>query len=105
MTMCFASMLAPADLDRVGADEFGVLADQLDATVLQRLGERVRDTRDHLLLAVDQRRPVERGLADADAMDMGLADLVQCMRRGDQHLLRRAASIGAGAAEIARPRS
>ena len=90
-----------AGLDGVGADEFRLIADQLDAALLKRLGERVGDARDHLLLAVDQGSPVERGSADADAMDMRLADLVQRMCCGDQHLLRRAAAIGAGAAEIA----
>ena len=33
---------------------------------------------------------------------MGLVDLVQGVAGGDQHLFRRAAAIGAGAAEIAR---
>ena len=93
---------AAGRLDRVRRNEFGALADQLDATAPQRLGKRIRDARDQVLLAVDQRRPIECRLADADAVDMGLRDLVQGMTRGDQHLLRRATPVGAGAAEIAR---
>ncbi len=46
-------------------------------------------------------RPVEARLRHGDAMHMRLPDLVQRVAGGDQHLLRRAAAIGAGAAEIA----
>jgi hypothetical protein len=40
-------------------------------------------------------------LADADAMHMHLLNLVQRVPGGDQYLFRRAAPVGAGAAQIA----
>ena len=85
----------------VSANEVGAVAEEVDAALLKRLGERVGDAADHLFLAVDQRRPVELGLAYADAMHVRLVDLVQRVARGDQHFLRRAAAVRAGAAEIA----
>ena len=101
MTMCFASMVRFADSHSVSANEVGAVAKEIDAALLKRLGERVGDAAAHLLFAVDQPRPVELGLAYADAMHVGLVDLVQRVARGDQHFFRRAASVRAGAAEIA----
>jgi hypothetical protein len=51
--------------------------------------------------AVDQRRPVELGLAHADMVDVGLLDLVQGVAGGHQDFFRRAAPIWAGAPKVA----
>jgi hypothetical protein len=75
-----------ADRDRVRTGETAALADHLDAAPLHQLAERVRDAADHRLLAINQCRPVENGLADGDVMGLGALDLVERMRRGDQHL-------------------
>ena len=53
-----------------------------------------------VLFAIDQCGPVEPGLGDRDAMLGRPLDLVQRVACGDQHLLRRAAAIWTGAAEI-----
>ena len=89
-----------ADLDCIPPHEAGALAKEIDAALLQGLGKRVGDAADHLLLAIDQRRPVELRPAHADMMNMGLLDLVQSVAGRDQDFFRRAAAIGAGAAEI-----
>ena len=101
MTMCFASMVRFADFHLIATNEAGAVAEEIDAALFQRLGERVWDARDHLFLAVDESRPVELGLGYADAMHMGLVDLVQRVAGGDEHLFRRAAAVRAGAAEVA----
>ena len=62
-------------------------------------GRAGRDVADHLLLAIDQRGPVEFRLADRDAVNVRPLDLVQRMARGHQHLFRRAAAVRAGAAQ------
>jgi hypothetical protein len=92
---------AIANSHSVSANELGAVAEEIDAALLKRFGERVGDAANHLLFAVDQRRPVELGLTHADAMHMGSADLVQGVACGDQHFLRRAAAVRTGAAEIA----
>src|SRR5262249_52911272 len=46
-------------------------------------------------------RSLELGFAHADMVDVGLANLVQGVAGGHQHLFRRAAAIWAGAAEVA----
>ena len=87
------------DIDRVGADEPGLAAEHGAAFLgdpLHGIGDEI----DHRLLPVDQPGPVEPGLADFDAMDFGLLDLVERMGGGDQHLLRRTAPVRTGAAEI-----
>lgn len=53
------------------------------------------------LLAVYQRRPIKLRPADADAMNVRLANFVKRVARGNQHLLGRAATVWAGTAEIA----
>ena len=65
------------DADRVGSDEGGMSADDLDATFGKRQRDRLGDGADQLLFAVDQRRPVELWLAQFDAMDLGPRDLIQ----------------------------
>jgi hypothetical protein len=90
-----------ANLDRVRPHEVGAVAQEIDAALFKRLGKRLGDAADHLLFAVDQRRPVELGLAHADMVDVGLVDLVQGVAGGHQHLFRGAAAIGAGAAKVA----
>ena len=96
---------AIADADGVGAGERAVALDDLDVALGHRAGEVGRDVLDHVLLAVDQRGPVELRLADRDVMNGRALDFVQRMAGGDQHLLRRAAAVRAGAAEQIAPRS
>src|SRR5260221_13702920 len=91
--------LAVADADQIWTSEDGVAPDHLDVTPGHRAGEVGRDIPDHVLLAVDQRGPVEPGLADRDMMNARAFDFVQRVTGGDQHLLRGAAAVRAGAAE------
>jgi len=79
-----------------------VIADELDAALFQGLGQRLGNPADQFLLPVDQAGPIEHRLAHADAVDVGLGDLVECVGCGHQHLFRRATAVGTGAAEIAR---
>ena len=103
MTICFASMVRlhgpVASLDRVRPHEAGAVAEEIDAALFEHLGKGLWDTADHLFFAVDQRRPVELRLADGDMMDPCAFDFMQRVAGGDQHLLRRAAAVRAGAAE------
>ena len=85
-----------------GPGEDGVTLDHLDIAMRHRVGEIFRNIPDQILLAVDQCGPVEFGFADRDMVDGGALDFVQRMTSGDQHLLRRAAAVRAGAAEIVR---
>jgi hypothetical protein len=105
MTICFASMVRlhgpVASLDRVRPNEAGAVAEEIDAALFKHLGKGLWHTADHLFFAVDQRRPVELGLAHADMVDVGLLDLVQGVAGGHQDFFRRAAPIWAGAAEVA----
>src|SRR5216683_2499834 len=91
---------AIADTDGVGPGECGFTPDHLDLTPLHRAGEIVGDVLDHLLLAVDQSRPIELRLSDRDFVNTGALDLVQRMTRRHQYLLRRATAVRAGAAEV-----
>jgi hypothetical protein len=74
------------------------LADHLDPAPLHQLAGRGRDAADYRLFAVDQRRPVEAGLADGDVMRLGALDLVEGVGGGDQHLFWHASAVRAGAA-------
>ena len=91
--------LASADPDDIGACENGAALDHFDVALGHRTGEVGGDVLDHILLAVDQGGPVQPGLADRDMMNGGALDFVQRMTGGDQHLLRRAAAVRAGAAK------
>ena len=71
-----------ANLDRVRSHEAGAVAEEIDAALFEHLGKGLWDTADHLFFAVDQRRPVELGLAHADMVDVGLLDLVQGVAGG-----------------------
>jgi hypothetical protein len=63
--------------------------------------EALRNRPDHRLLARDQRSPVKGRGTDAYAMFPGPLDLVKSMGGRHEDLLRRAAAVRAGAAEIA----
>jgi hypothetical protein len=93
--------LPVADAHGVGAGETGAPAHDVDTALRHRARERFRDVADHLLLALDQRGPVETRLPDGDAMDLGALDRVQRVRRCDQDLLGHAAAVGTRPAEIA----
>jgi hypothetical protein len=54
---------------------------------------------DHCLLAADESFPIQARLTDGNAVNLGPLDFVQRVGRGNQHLLRRAAAIGAGVTE------
>jgi len=89
------------DVDGIAVDEPGAVANNIDAAVGEGAGQAFRDALDQRLLAVDQLGPVEARLRHGDAMRLRLPDFVQRVACGDQHLLRRAAAIGAGPAEVA----
>ena len=101
MTICFASMVRLPTLTAFGPTKLALLTEEIDAALFKRLGKGLRDAADHLLFAVDQRSPIELRLAHADMVDVSLADLVQRVAGGHQHLFRGAAAIWAGAAEVA----
>ena len=56
--------------------------------------------RDLRVLRADQRRPIERGVADRPAEPGRVFEVVGELRRVDEELLRDAADVHAGAAEI-----
>src|SRR6266576_2081231 len=93
---------AVAEANGVRAGERRVSVDHLDLTARHRASQVRRNVLDHVLLAVDQRGPIEFWPADSDVMHRGALDLVQGVAGGNQYLLRRAAAIRAGAAEIVR---
>jgi hypothetical protein len=90
-----------ADADRIRRDEGCLSRDDLDLAFDHRAGKVLRDVLDQVLLAVDQGGPVELRLADRDVVNTSAVDLVQGVARGHQDLLRRAATVRAGTAEIA----
>jgi hypothetical protein len=75
-----------ADRNRIGARETAAVADDFDAALCHQIRERARNTRDHGLLAINQRRPVEAQPADRDVVRLRALDLVERVRRGDEHL-------------------
>src|SRR5215510_5637160 len=85
----------------MGACEGRLATNHLDAAIRHEPAERAGDVTDHLLLAIDEGRPIEPRLAHDNAVDACPFDLVQRVARRDQHLLRRAAPVRAGAAELA----
>src|SRR5689334_18545275 len=89
-----------ADTDRVRPRESCVARDHLDTTLLHRPGEPRWDVLDQRFLPVDQRGPIEPRLADGNLMDRRALDLVQRMSGRDEDLLRGAAPVWTGAAEI-----
>src|SRR3954451_2069766 len=93
---------AVADADGVRSGDRRVAVDDLDLPLRHRARKVRRNVLDHVFLAIDQRGPIERWPADFDVMDRGALDLVQGMAGGDQYLLRRAAAVRTGAAEVAR---
>ena len=100
-TMWRASIMRSPHARGVRTGKDRVAANDLDAAISHQAAERAGDVADHLLLAVDEYGPVELRLADGDAVDMRPLDLVQRMAGRHQHLFRRAASVRAGAAEVA----
>jgi hypothetical protein len=90
---------AVSNADGIRTSECGMALDDLDIALGHRAGEVRGDVLDHVLLAVDQRRPVELRLADGDVMNGCALDFVQRVAGGDQDLLRRAAAVRAGTAE------
>jgi hypothetical protein len=95
----FGFEFAAADADQVGSCENGASLDHLDITPGHRAGEIAGDALDHLLLAIDQRGPIEPRLADRDVMNGRTFDFIQCIAGRYQYLLGRAAAVQAGAAE------
>ncbi len=91
-----------ANADRIGPSENRVALDHLDIAMRHRAGEIRRDILDQVLLAVDQRGPVELRLADRDVVNGGALDFVQGMTGRDQYLLRRAATVRTGSVEVVR---
>jgi hypothetical protein len=88
-------------IDRHGvrAGECAAATDNLDAAPVHHFGERTRDAADHRFLAVDQRWPIDARLTASDVMRFRALDLVERMRRRDEHLIRHATSVGASAAK------
>src|SRR5260370_23756138 len=99
ITMCLASSSRLPTRIKVGTAEDAAAPDHLDVALDHRAAEVGGDILDHVLLAIDQCGPVQPGFADSDMMDGRAFDLMQRVAGGDQHLLRRAAAIRAGAAE------
>jgi hypothetical protein len=61
-----------------------------------------RDLLDHVLLAGDQRGPVEYWPVYRNLMNAGAFDVVKRLAGRNQHLLRRAAAVRTSAAKVAR---
>ena len=93
---------AVADTNGGRRGERCVALDHLDTALLHRPGETRRNVPDQRSLSIDQGRPVKPGLADQDVMDSGTINLMQGMTGRDQDLLRCAAPVRAGAAEVPR---
>src|SRR5690349_23635981 len=92
---------AIADADGVGARKPGFALDHLDVAPVHRAAETAGNIPDHGLLTVDQGSPVELWSSHCNVMDASPLDFVQHVTGGDQDLLRSAAAVRAGAAEVA----
>jgi hypothetical protein len=93
---------AVADAHSIRRDKGTAPLDHLDLAARHRASEVAGNVLDHVLFAINQRGPVEPRLADADMVDRGAVDVVQCLTGGDQNLLRCTTAVRAGAPEVAR---
>src|SRR5262245_4568682 len=87
------------DLDRVRIDEDGARLGQRDAGLRQQLLVDAVEAVDLLVLAGDQRRPVEARALDGPAEVAGILEVLVEVRGIDQQLLRHATPDHAGAAD------
>ena len=93
---------AVANADGIRPREEGVPLDDLHVATSHRPSKVRRDILDQVLLALDQSRPVKLRFCHRDMMSGRALDLMQSVPGSNQHLLRRAAAVGTGAAEVAR---
>src|SRR3546814_19849 len=90
-----------ADPDGVRILDGGAVLDHRAAGIGQKSVVDLVEAADLPVLVRDQLRPVEAALADRPAVALGVAEVLAVMRGVGQELLRDAADIDAGAAEIA----
>ena len=91
-----------ADTDAVRACKRRLSREHLNLAFCHGASKVLRNVLDHMLLAIDQGRPVEPWLADRNVVDARALDFVQSVSGGHQDLFWRAAAVGAGAAEVSR---
>jgi hypothetical protein len=75
--------------------------DDIDASLGHQSGQPGGDVPDDIFLPLDQGSPIEPRRFDFDCVIAGSCDLGERVGSGDQDLFRRAAAIGACAAEVA----
>jgi hypothetical protein len=100
MTMCFASMRRPPASMALGPTNLPWSRIRSTPRSCSDLASRSGMPLIRSFSRSSQRRPIEGGLADLDAMHMRPVDLVQGMGGGHQNFFRGAAAVGTGAAEI-----
>src|SRR5262249_35790061 len=93
---------AISDLNGPRPGKGAISLDHLDVATHHGAREIFRDVLDHVLFARDQGGPIELRLADGDLVLRSPFNVVKRLSGGDQHLFWGAATIGTGAAEVAR---